>query len=209
MILYLHGFLSTGESIKGQWFKQAFNELNIEVLTPTYPLATPQKSIDFLVDYIDTKLANTELTPAWQIFGSSMGGFYGEILAEKYKVPLVMINPALNPVSVFRQHIGEYSHPKTGEKIIINETFIRSLASVRLKTAIRSPTCLLLDKTDEVIPYQFAFDKYQKAIEAKVIAFEGGDHAFQHLDAAWPDVKQFVLDLSKRCKATRRLGHYV
>lgn len=194
MILYLHGFLSTGNSIKAQWFKQAFKALGVEVLTPTYPLASPQKSIDFLIEYIDHKLNNKSLTPAWQIFGSSMGGFYGEILSEKYQVPLVMINPALNPVPVFQEHMGQHSHPKTGEEILIDETFIQALETVRLKTAVSSPSCLLLDKADEVIPYQFAFDKYQDVDYAKVLAFEGGDHAFQHLEQSWPEVKQFVMD---------------
>lgn len=199
MILYLHGFLSTGESYKAQWFKQAFGELGIEVLTPTYPLAMPEASIAYLKNYIEEHIlpkspqkTTDEYPPAWQIFGSSMGGFFGEYLSETYGVPLVMINPALDPVPVFENYLGVHTHPKTGEELIIDGVFIESLKKHTTPKPVTAPSLLLLDKQDETIPYEFAFRKYQNVPQSKALAYEGGDHAFQHLNEAWEEVKQFV-----------------
>lgn len=195
MILYLHGFLSTGESYKAQWFKKAFGDLGIEVLTPTYPIANPEKTVAYLKNYIEENILNAKekaTNPAWQIFGSSMGGFYGEYLSDLYGVPLVMVNPALNPVSVFKQHYGDYEHPITGERITINDEFIELITKLITLNPVSAPSRLLLDKEDETIPYEFAYQKYQNVSQSTILAFEGGDHAFQHLDEAWQDVKAFV-----------------
>ncbi|WP_024851129.1 YqiA/YcfP family alpha/beta fold hydrolase [Hydrogenovibrio kuenenii] len=192
MILYLHGFLSTGKSYKAQWFKKAFAELGIEVLTPTYPLASPEKTIAYLKSVIEEDILKLGATPAWQIFGSSMGGFYGEYLSELYGVPLVMINPALNPVSIFKQHYGEYEHPITGERFVIDDDFIEAIEKLITQNPVSAPSRLLLDKEDETVPYEFAYQKYQNVQQSKTLAFEGGDHAFQHLEDAWQNVKTFV-----------------
>ncbi|MBD3821592.1 MAG: hypothetical protein IE914_04960 [Thiotrichales bacterium] len=192
MILYLHGFLSSGASHKAQWYKNAFASLGIDVLTPTYPLSSPEATIACLKTMIERELLSKPIPPTWQIFGSSMGGFYGEYLARLYGVPLVMINPALDPVPIFEQNIGVYDHPKTGEHIIIDEAYIESLKQYIKPSAITTPSLLLLDKGDEVIPYEFAYEKYREVSSSKVLAFEGGDHAFQHLEASWEDVRRFI-----------------
>ncbi|BBN59656.1 YqiA/YcfP family alpha/beta fold hydrolase [Hydrogenovibrio marinus] len=196
MILYLHGFLSSGEGHKAQWYKKAFASLGIEVLVPTYPQSSPEASIAYLKTIIEHEVLLKPTTPTWQIFGSSMGGFYGEYLAELYAVPLVMVNPALDPVPIFEQNIGEYDHPKTGEHIVIDEAYIESLKQYITPSAITTPSRLLLDKGDEVIPYEFAYEKYREVSSSKVLAFEGGDHAFQHLEASWDEVRGFIEDCS-------------
>ena len=41
---------------------------------------------------------------------------------------------------------------------------------------------MFLDKCDEVIDYRIAEDLYRSC--GRLMIFEGGDHAFQHLDEA-------------------------
>lgn len=192
MILYLHGFLSTGQSAKAQWLQNAFASMDIEVLSPTYPLRTPEASILYLTDLIERRIQpGREGTPAWQIFGSSLGGFYGQYLASRYQVPLLMINPALRPWALSQQYAGVHEHPLTGEEIHVDVDFMSAIKKLEVDAV--SPSLVLLDREDEVIPYRQAYDKYHSVGQVEV--FEGGDHAFQHLDASWPKIKTFVQSL--------------
>lgn len=189
MILYLHGFLSTGQSAKAQWLQNAFASMNVEVMSPTYPLRTPEASIDYLTDLIEKQIqSDREGPPAWQIFGSSLGGFYGQYLAKRYQVPLLMINPALRPWELSQQYLGLHEHPVTGEKIHVDAGFMSEIRKLDVD-AVR-PSLVLLDRGDEVIPYRQAYDKYDSVGQVEV--FDGGDHTFQHLDDAWPKIKTFV-----------------
>ncbi|MGC9385367.1 MAG: YqiA/YcfP family alpha/beta fold hydrolase [Hydrogenovibrio sp.] len=191
MILYLHGFLSTGNSYKAQWIRQAFASLNkpgLAVLTPTYPMVSPQASMAAIERCVlEAGLQNHQ---AWCVFGSSMGGFYGRYIAQRYGVGVCMINPALQPEPILRPHLGEHRHPSSGEVITLNESYLQNLHAYQSDVDPQQMALVLLDKGDEVIPYESAFEAYNPLGQVRL--FEGGDHAFQHLDQAWPDMVRFV-----------------
>ncbi|QAB15405.1 YqiA/YcfP family alpha/beta fold hydrolase [Hydrogenovibrio thermophilus] len=193
MILYLHGFLSSGNSHKGQWVKRAFEAEGIKVLTPTYPIVSPQASvaaIDSVVQHSILNSPNVKNGQAWCVFGSSMGGFYGRYIAQRYGVPVGMINPALTPKPILSAYLGEHDNPATGERFCLDEGYLTALEPYHTHVDANQPSLLLLDKDDEVIPYQWAYEAYHGTGE--VCVFDGGNHAFQHLDQAWPKMKQFV-----------------
>ena len=189
MILYLHGFLSTGQSAKGQWFKQAFAKEGIEVLTPTYPIASPQKSIDFLEAEVH-RLQDATSEQNWLVMGSSMGGFYGQYLAQTYQKPLVMINPALRAAEILGQYQGAHVHPKTQEAFAVDEGYLSELKALAREPDSSLATLMLLDEGDEVIPFQPSLSAYKSC--AEILCYPGGSHAFDHLEEAWPSVLAFV-----------------
>lgn len=194
MILYLHGFLSSGNSHKGQWVKQAFEAEGIEVLTPTYPISSPQASVEAIDAVVQNSLLKSD--QAWCVFGSSMGGFYGRYIAQRYGVPIGMINPALTPKPILGAYLGEHDNPATGEHFCLDEAYLQALEPFHTQVDVNQPSLLLLDKEDEVIPYQWAYEAYKGVGE--VCVFDGGNHAFQHLDQAWPKMKQFVEQYATR-----------
>jgi len=210
--VYLHGFLSSGNSQKGRWFSEQVAQENhrssVELkegggiitfqkwLTPTYPLVSPQASI-LAIEEIIVPLLKMPETPLL-LMGSSMGGFYAQYLGQKYGIPYVMINPALNPIPIFEQHIGEHKNTVTGEVFCIDSTYIQQLRTMMFDTVEQPlnksiPALLLLDEGDEVIDVHFALAQYSPlntAFQAQV--YKGGDHAFQHLEEAWCVIKRFV-----------------
>lgn len=194
MILYLHGFLSSAKSQKAQWFKHHFEEMGLPCFLPSYDIKTPQTSIDMIQSSIDELLANLppENNQAWCIVGSSMGGYYGRYFAEKYQVPLVMINPALTPVPVLEEYLGTHENPNTGERFRIDGAYLESVKRYDVQPDKTPSSLILLDEGDEVIPYDDAVQKYQSQVSAQLWVYEGGNHAFQHLDEAWPHVKEFI-----------------
>lgn len=102
-----------------------------------------------------------------------------------------MINPALHPLKLFNKYLGEHTNKVTGEHLVIDEHFVNQLTQYDQPIPKEVPVLLLQDKNDEVIPYEWANEKY--ANRAEINLYEGGNHAFQHLEQSWEDVKKFIV----------------
>lgn len=212
--VYLHGFLSSQNSLKGQWFKQTlpslFEQDNLDikcrVITPDYPMSSPKSSVAYLQTVLkEADLLNRYPEQKWFIVGSSIGGFYAQYLAHLYNKPYLMINPALDPSSLILEYQGTHINPHTNEEIVINEHYRDALKAYYLegyelpnqafKTSDAPASLLLLDKGDEVIPYELAERIYKERSESnKTLVYEGGDHAFQHLEQSKLAIKQFIYE---------------
>lgn len=212
--VYLHGFLSSANSQKGRWLVQQVktensrikqvlesfsNPIFKEIITLTYPISSPVESVEEIETLLQTLLTK-EQNQSIVLMGSSMGGYYAQFLGQKYKLPYIMINPALNPKPIFMQNLGASSNPNTGEKFCIDEVYIQQLEGFDCAVLDNTiPSMLLLDEGDEVIDSPFALGKYQTESSAMSVVhiFKDGDHAFQHLDEAWPMIKDFVKNIKK------------
>lgn len=198
--VYLHGFLSSGNSQKGQWFKRQLQDVSLfthsnlscRLMTPTYPMQNPTQSIDYLTNYLyETGLPDSK--QPWFLMGSSMGGFYAQYLAQQFRVPYIMINPALDPSSLFNDYLGEHRNPHTDELILIDQSYRNALSAYYAEPVPDIESLLLLDKGDEVIPYQQALDTYRTGDKKhRTIVFENGSHAFEHCQEAMSDVIEFI-----------------
>lgn len=194
---YLHGFLSSGHSVKANWLEQKFTALSkgsqptetrYELLRPTYPQLHPQLSIDFLRSFLDETLKQTEQAC---LIGSSLGGFYARFLAQEYQLPYVMINPALDPVSLLSDFQGEFTNPNTGETLHVDMIYANDLKRLYIDDET-APGLLLLDRGDEVIAYEETLTRFNSDDDHPIRLYDGGDHAFQHLDQAWPEIERFL-----------------
>lgn len=186
MIIYLHGFNSSGESQKGQYLKQ---QLGLPVLTPSYPWQ-PEQAMAFLTQLVETSLTESEQL---MLAGSSLGGYYACYLGRQYRLPTMMINPALGPVDTLRPYLGWNNNYYSGEKYYLEERHLDELRRYQITHPCENHTAtlLLLDAGDEIINYRYAYDLYRDCAEVKL--FPGGDHQFQHLAEALPLIRNFYL----------------
>lgn len=198
--VYLHGFLSSANSYKGGWFRgqlprylQSRNKIELKnIYTPTYPFRHPQQSVDYLMDYIE-RLGLAQSEEKWFLIGSSMGGFYARYLSYCYQVPCIMINPALDPAALLQDYQGRHTNPFTVETVEIDRTYCEALKDFYIERGTDLQSLLLLDKGDEVIDYQNAYDLFRPASrQHRVKLFHGGNHAFQHLDEAKQEIADFL-----------------
>lgn len=198
--VYLHGFLSSEKSEKGQWLVKKIDSERDEsdvsffkkFITVTYPIKSVEQSVQVIENVL---LEHSKNLDKIILLGSSMGGYYAQYIGQKYHVPYIMINPALNPTPVFLENMGTHINPSTGEEVCINEQYIADLQAFDVDVLDRElPALLLIDRDDEVIDVDFAIQKYRRQPEAnsKVIIFSGGDHRFIHMDKAWLDIKAFI-----------------
>jgi len=190
MIIYLHGFNSTGDSAKGKGLKSSLQG-DIDFYTPTYHYE-PDLAIASLSKYIKNILSQYPAGEPKMIIGSSLGGFYAQYLARQFSgFKLVLINPALGPIVTLKNHLGENKNFYTGEKYILQQKHLDQLQRYNIEQPClnHKKTLLLIDKGDEVIDYHFAVAQYKKC--AEIILYDGGDHQFQHLADSTPKIKHF------------------
>lgn len=193
MIVYLHGFNSTGKSAKGQALKKAFNKLEpgTPFYTPSYHY-NPDIAISALLAETKEQLIRHNLKQPKMIIGSSLGGFYAQYLARQFShTKVVLINPALGPIDTLQSHLGENENFYSGEKYILLQAHLDALKKFDINNVCTNniPTLLLIDKADEIIDYHFAVEKYRHC--AEMILYENGDHQFQHLSESIPKINSF------------------
>jgi len=175
MIIYIHGFNSSGQSGKARELAEIFPEE--QVLAPDLPWQ-PEKAMALLEQLIQTHIDGQLL-----LIGSSLGGYYAQYLGDRFSLPVVLINPALNPIPLLLGSLGEQANYYTQEVYQLTEEAVYSLEHYAVDAAsMKKPVLVLLDKGDELIDYRVALDTYQQ--HGTVKCFDGGSHRFDHLHAA-------------------------
>ena len=164
-----------------------------DVLTPTYTYA-PSQAIASLEKYISELIKDKPGEPLL-IVGSSLGGYYAQYLARKFKgARVAMINPALGPVDTLEKFLGENRNFYTGESYILEPVHLEQLKGLDVSQPCKDAieTLILIDKEDEVIDYLFSVDKYKRC--ARIILYEAGDHQFQHMPEALIELEKFYYE---------------
>jgi predicted esterase YcpF (UPF0227 family) len=183
MLVYLHGLNSAGSSHKAAVFRKRLAP--IPLYSPTYPAHRAQLAIRVLSHELSLRSAEaTRFEQPLVLVGSSMGGFYGQYLARHFPVDhLVMINPALQPWELLKQVLGWQYNQALNIHYYLSAEMLEATRQFNIDdVADGMPTSLLLDKGDELIDWQFATRIYQDS--GDLHCFEGGNHAFEHLDEA-------------------------
>jgi predicted esterase YcpF (UPF0227 family) len=174
-LLYLHGFRSSPRSAKAQQMGAAIEALNqqghaVEWACPQLPPSPAQAWAD-----IQALVANWPRA-SMAVIGSSLGGFYATVLAEKAGCPAVIINPAVDPARDLAKHIGEQSnfHDPT-DKFFFRPEFIDEFKAIAPYPITRPERYMtIFAKGDEVLDWQEMVAHYPGTA---LTLLEGGDHA--------------------------------
>ncbi|MBV8125864.1 MAG: esterase, partial [Paucibacter sp.] len=104
-LLYLHGFRSSPRSAKARIMADwvARHRPDLVFACPQLP-PSPREAMALVMD----------LVQAWPrtgmaAMGSSLGGFYATLVAQRTGCPAVLLNPAVEPARDLAAHIGEHS----------------------------------------------------------------------------------------------------
>lgn len=170
-LFYIHGFNSSPQSAKARLLGDAVcAKAGVRYHVPALPY-NPQQARAILEDAILQCLPEPV-----GLVGSSMGGFYGTYMAEKFDLPLVLINPAVRPFELLRDYLGENENIYTGEKYSFTEEHIQQLKDLDVESLTRPERYLLLTQTgDEVLDYRQGVEKYAGC---RQLVEQGGSHGF-------------------------------
>ncbi len=182
MILYIHGFGSSGEGGKATLFREYFED---EVLAPSLSYV-PTLAIDTLSQIIETLLAKGEKVG---LVGSSLGGFYSIYLANKYNLKAVLINPAMYPYKVLDK-LGMSLNYYDGSSFEVTKEHINQLKSFYLEDIKNQENFMtLLQIEDEILDYNEALEKLPNS---ELIIEEGGNHSFENIESYFRKIDKFL-----------------
>ncbi len=182
MILFIHGFGSSGRSTKAGITKRFFTEER--VYAPSLPYI-PTLAIETLEDLIEICQKRGEEV---YLIGSSLGGFYANYLSTKYGLKAVLINPSLNAPTRLKEAISKAMSYFDATKFEWNEAHIEMLKSYEVEHTNQQNILLMLQTGDEVLDYK---DALKRLPNANKIVEEGGDHSFVGYENHLPKIANF------------------
>ena len=186
-LLYLHGFRSSPKSFKAQRLAAWLAEHRPEVTwwCPQLP-PSPRDAMRLVLDGI----------AAWPkermaVLGSSLGGFYATVVAERIGCPAVLMNPAVDPARDLAGFIGEqtmYHAPE--DHFFFRAEYIDELRAMA-PAAITNPQRYLaiVAKGDEVLDWREMNARYA-ATQLRLL--EGSDHGLSDFDVHLPHILRFL-----------------
>lgn len=183
MIIYIHGFGSSGCGTKAKLFKEYFSK---DILAPSLSYV-PELAIDTLeqlIQFFKTDNINVNL------IGSSLGGFYSLYLAHKYALKAVLINPALNAPTLLALGVGNGVNYHDNSKFEFNDRHLHSLKNYTVKDSLEYDNFLVFcKKGDEVVDYSCASQLFLGS--ENLILEEGGDHSFDDIEKHFEKIQYF------------------
>jgi len=181
MIIYIHGFASSGFGSKAKLFKEKFEE---DILLPSLSYI-PSLALNTLEQIIEMLLARNEKV---NLVGSSLGGFYCIYLSNKYKIKAVLINPAIYPSKTLEK-IGMQTNYYDNSSFEVKKehlNFLKSMEQDNIKS--KKDFLVLLQKEDEVLNYKEA-ELFLKGSALHIE--EGGNHSFENIQRYFKTISDF------------------
>ena len=186
-VLYLHGFLSSPQSLKAQQTLAYCLELGLGER-----IAIPQLSDGPARTIAQLKALVEELSPEnLVLMGSSLGGYYATYLSEFYQAPAVLINPAVRPYELWESHLGEKHNYYSGEVHVVTREHIDELRQIEV-ASLSNPSNfkVFLQTGDETLDYRQAIEKFP---DDQCVVRENGSHSYDNFDQDLPAMFDFFL----------------
>ena len=183
-VLYLHGFrsspLSTKAQLVGRWL--AGQRPEGRFWCPQLP-PSPREAMELVFTGVGGWPRETMAA-----IGSSLGGFYAGVVAEKLGCRAVVLNPAVDPARDLAAYIGEQtSWQNPEERFFFRPEYVqelRAMAPPRLTRPERYAA--VIAKGDELLDWR---EMSARHAGATTLLLEGSDHAISD----FPDHLDFVL----------------
>jgi uncharacterized protein len=188
-LLYLHGFRSSPASTKARllaaWVPRHWPGVTwcCPQLEPS-PRRAMQSVFRQVADWPAQRMA---------VIGSSLGGFYATVVAEKLGCKAVLLNPAIEPARDLVHYVGDTKAWHSDEHFEFRAEFIDELRAM-MPPAITRPEryFAVIAKGDEVLDWREMTARYAGC---KIELLEGGDHALSDFASHLPAIARF-LDLA-------------
>jgi len=186
-IVYLHGFISSPQSKKavmlGDYLRNCVTGVEYEV-----PQLHDRPALAF--DAILAACARHD--PAdLTLVGSSLGGFYATVAAERIGCRAAVLNPAVHPHRHFARYLGPQRNLYTGETFVLTDAHVDELRALDVERITRPERYwVFLETGDEVLDYREAIAFYEGALHTVV---RGGDHTLISFPEHIPELVDWTM----------------
>lgn len=173
MLIYIHGFNSSPASSKAQLLKARLEALGrgAEFAAPALPHSPAQAAA--LLDALAAR------HPGAALVGSSLGGYYATYLAEKHGLKAVLLNPAVRPYDLLKDHLGVQQNFHTGERYEFTKLHVAELRALEVSSITPTRYLLIAATGDEVLDYRQAVERYRGC---RQLVIAGSDHGLSDFE---------------------------
>jgi predicted esterase YcpF (UPF0227 family) len=142
------------------------------------------------VDDIMSRIADWP-KPRMAVIGSSLGGFYATLVAERTGCRAVLLNPAVDPARDLAASVGATTAWHSDDAFEFRPEYVDELRRVAPPPRLSRPSryFAVIAKGDEVLSWREMSERYAGC---RVRLLEGGDHALSDFDAHLPAVIDFL-----------------
>ena len=188
MILYIHGFASSGRGGKAGVFREHYREKGVTFFAPSLSYI-PDLAVDTLDGFVEA-CGQEEI----RVIGSSLGGFYAARLAKKYGLRAVLINPAmrmsetLSELEGFQHHYYDLSRFEWTPR---HKAALSAMNDELGGDVSDLDVLLLLQKDDDVIDYRDTLARFPGLDASRIVLEEGGGHVFEGIEAYLERIDRF------------------
>jgi predicted esterase YcpF (UPF0227 family) len=169
-LVYLHGFRSSPKSTKARMLGDF--------------LAHHAPSIEYIVPALDARPAQAMSQVLWHclakaperltLVGSSLGGFYATVAAEKLGCRAVLLNPVVKPREALAAQLGTQRNLYTGEPFELTRAHLDELGALAVAAITRPERYWLIAETgDELLDWRDMAAFFSSCRQTIV---EGGSH---------------------------------
>ena len=189
-LLYLHGFRSSPHSTKARQFADWVRTHRPDVTWWCPQLPPSPREASVLLE--DGCLGWPKEHAV--VIGSSLGGFYASVLAERWGSRAVLLNPAVNPARDLATQIGESRHWHDDAPFFFRPEFIDELQAMAPAAITRPERYLaVIAEGDEVLDWREMRDRYAEcAMRVLPRDAPGSDHALSRFEDQMPEVLAFA-----------------
>jgi len=186
-LLYLHGFRSSPRSFKAQrmhaWMQA--HRPGVHWWCPQLP-PSPAEAMAMVEAGIAGWPGST-----MAVVGSSLGGFYATVVAERHGCRCVVLNPAVDPARDLAAYIGEQTaFHDPAERFFFRAGFVDELRALAPAALTRPERYMaVVAQGDEVLDWREMSARYAGA---RLRLLEGGDHALSDFDDHLPHILRFL-----------------
>jgi hypothetical protein len=194
MILYLHGFRSSPKSLKATLLANAMHERGLadQWLCPQLP-ASPRRALELCNHLVEqaVKRTNGVSCSSITVIGSSLGGYYASVLAQRWNCRAVLLNPAVYAARDLATQVGEHTQYHSTDPFIFLPEYVDELAEMAVgKPAHPENYFLVAAKGDELLDWHEMADWYAGA---RQLIIDGSDHGISDFHRYLDQVLDFAL----------------
>jgi hypothetical protein len=186
-LIYLHGFLSSGNAVKACIFREFLSRTypDVELLSPDID-NNPLKAYASIKDFLKDKN-----TPSG-VVGSSLGGFWARMLARELNIPGVLLNPVVRADRLVEERLGQHMNSATGEVFTLTEDTVAGIRGAEDEHDEKDIRLLrvYLGTMDEVLDYKLA-QGFFAGCDIRLL--EGETHRVLGFESLCPEIAEYLL----------------
>lgn len=184
-LAYLHGFRSSPRSFKAQRMQAVVDQLNAGGARLTYWCPQLPPSPRAAIELVEREL-RTWPAESRAVIGSSLGGFYATVMAERLDCPAIVINPVVEPARDLARYIGEQtSYHDPDDRFFFRPEFVDELKALEVHPTRPERYFALIATGDEVLDWREMQARYA-ACPTQVV--QGSDHSLHDFERYLPEV---------------------